>query len=268
MSVENLPEGLFALELIIVIFTGLVFGSFASALIYRIPRDIPWFYHPANDENKKAQACRSACPHCGYTLRVRDLIPIFSWLFLRGQCRQCGARISPMYPLAEMAVLGGFLSVYFGFGLDWTYLALYLLVPVLVALLFIDVEHYILPDGLVLSAGILAALHWGLLWSQSLVSKDDILSLYIAGVLIFGFFAWILGLIVSRLLKKDALGFGDVKFFAVAGLWLGVLKLSYFAILSGFLGVLLGAIWKMAGKGEVFPFGPALIIALFVLLFI
>lgn len=262
-----MPEGLFALELIIVIFTGLVFGSFASALIYRVPRNIAWFYQAPKD-SKKAGACRSACPHCGYTLRVRDLVPVFSWLWLRGQCGQCRAPISPMYPLAELAVLGGFLSVYFGFGLDWPYLALYLLVPVLVALLFVDIEHYILPDGLVLAAGILGALHWGLLWFHALVDERTLINIYLAGAFVYGVLAWVLGATMSRVLKKEALGFGDVKFFAVAGLWLGVSNLAYFAMLSGVLGVVLGLVWKKAGKGEVFPFGPALIIALFVLLFI
>lgn len=152
MTVDGLPEGLFVLELLAVIFTGLVFGSFASALIYRIPHDIPWFYQTSKDKNK-AEACRSACPHCGYTLRVRDLIPLLSWLFLRGTCRQCRATISPMYPLAELCTLSGFVAVYFGFGLDWQYTALYLLVPVLVALLFIDIEHYLLPNELVFAAG-------------------------------------------------------------------------------------------------------------------
>ncbi len=260
-------DGLVALELIAVSFLGLVFGSFASALIYRIPRDIPWVFQSSKETANK-EACRSACPHCGYVLRVRDLIPLFSWLLLRGKCRQCRAPISPMYPLAELCTLAGFVAVYYGFGLEWPYLALYLMVPTLVALLFIDMEHFILPDELVLSAGILGALHWGLLWMRSSIGTNEIISQYIAGAAVFALFAWLLGTIVSRLLKKDALGFGDVKFFAVAGLWLGVMNLAYFAVLSGFFGVLFGLIWQKCGKGEVFPFGPALIMALFVLLFI
>ena len=114
----------------------------------------------------------------------------------------------------------------------------------------------------------MGALHWGIYWVQSLVSGHDLLSVYVAGAVVFGLFAWLLGVAVSKVLKKDALGFGDVKFFMVAGLWLGVLNLANFAILSGFLGVLFGLIWQKSGKGEIFPFGPALIVALFVLLFI
>lgn len=267
MAVNGLPEALFVIELTAVIFTGLVLGSFASALIYRIPRDIPWFYQISKDRNK-AEACRSVCTHCGYTLRVRDLIPVLSWLYLRGKCSQCGAAISRMYPLAELCTLFGFVALYLNFGLAIPYAALYLLVPVLVALLFIDIEHYLLPDELVFAAGILGALHLALLWGASLINLEAALSIYIAGALIFGLFAWALGAIVSKVLKKDALGFGDVKFFIVAGLWLGIMDLAYFAVLSGILGVVLGLIWQKSGKGEVFPFGPALILALFVLLFL
>ncbi len=260
-----IPGELVFLEYLAVIFMGVVFGSFASALIYRIPRDLPWFYYKKGGQT---QACRSACPHCNHTLAVRDLIPVLSWAMLRGKCRHCHAKISIMYPLAELTCVAGFLAVYSGFGLAWPFLALYLLVPVLVALIFIDAEHYILPDELVMGVGLLGLLHWGLYWMMSFVNAGHVFDFVVIGGAGFGLFAWILGIVVGKVLKKEVLGFGDVKLFAAIGMWLGLAKLSYFAILSGALGIVFGLAWRLAGKGAAFPFGPALILAFFVLLFI
>lgn len=74
---------------------------------------------------------------------------------------------------------------------------------------------------------------------------------------------WILGVAVQHILKRDALGFGDVKFFAVAGLWLGAGMLPVFLILSGILGCAFGIFWKKIKQKDIFPFGPALILALY-----
>jgi prepilin signal peptidase PulO-like enzyme (type II secretory pathway) len=76
---------------------GICFGSFATALIWRIPRHIPWIY----DKNDK-HAVRSVCPSCGTTLGVFDLVPVFSWVFLKGKCRHCHSPISSLYPLVEI----------------------------------------------------------------------------------------------------------------------------------------------------------------------
>jgi|MDSW01.2.fsa_nt_gb prepilin signal peptidase PulO-like enzyme (type II secretory pathway) len=76
---------------------GICLGSFATALIWRIPRNLPWIY---NKKDKKA--VRSICPSCGATLGVADLFPVFSWLCLKGKCRHCHARISGVYPLTEI----------------------------------------------------------------------------------------------------------------------------------------------------------------------
>ena len=72
---------------------------------------------------------------------------------------------------------------------------------------------------------------------------------------------------MTKILKKDALGFGDVKFFAAAGIWLGIFQLPAFMMLSGALGILFAIAWKIVKKEDVFPFGPALILGFFALLF-
>ncbi|MFP4312904.1 MAG: prepilin peptidase [Alphaproteobacteria bacterium] len=257
-----MPADLFFLEIITVCMAGLIFGSFASAVVYRIPREISIL---KNDNQKPA---RSACPHCGYELRFGDLIPLFSWIFLKGRCRHCKAAIPATYPLIELTTMAGFLAVYALAGFVWSALPLYLLVPAVVALLYIDLEHFILPDELNLICGVLGAVYLSISWQQNIYGLEAIIWAHIlGGAVLYSVFAWVLGWMMQKLLKKEALGFGDVKFFAVAGLWLGASQLPLFLIGCGLMGIVFAVLWRLAGKGEVFPFGPAIILSFFTLLF-
>lgn len=257
-----MPDDAFYLGLIAVSVLGLVFGSFASALIYRIPRSIPWVFSKDKNGNKPVEASRSACPVCQTQLKFLDLFPFFSWLFLKGRCRYCAVKISPVYPLAELSCMLGFVVVYIAVGLSLETALLYLIVPFLVALLFIDIEHFILPNQLVAIIAGLGVLHFALNLVMGGISFGD-LSAHVAGAVIYGLLAWGLGAFMSFVLKKDALGFGDVKFFAVAGLWLGIAKLPLFLILAGVGGVVFALIWRFCKGSAVFPFGPALIFSFF-----
>ena len=87
----------------------------------------------------------------------------------------------------------------------------------------------------------------------------------VLSALLFGGFALLMGVSVSFVLKKDALGMGDVKFFAVAGLWLGGAMLPAFCILSGVMGIILGGVWQRVTGSQLFPFGPALILSMYIL---
>jgi leader peptidase (prepilin peptidase)/N-methyltransferase len=86
-------------KLIAVAAVGLALGSFAAAMAYRLPRGV--------------RGVRSVCPSCGHTLGIRDLVPVFSWLCLKGRCRYCAAPISARYPLIELAVMLGVMALYF-----------------------------------------------------------------------------------------------------------------------------------------------------------
>lgn len=227
---------------------GLALGSFATALVYRVPRNIPW-----------GTAARSSCPHCNTALKARDLVPLFSWAAVGGQCRYCKADIGYIYPLVELGVLLGCLGVYWALGLTPESVTVIFCVPFLAALLVIDLQYLILPHQLILIAG-------GLGLAQLAVAFPDGVQDKLAGMAVYGLAAWLLGFGMTRFLKKDALGFGDVKFFAMAGLWLGLAQLGWFCLLSGIFGIILALAWRLAGKGEVFPFGPALIVSLYVLL--
>lgn len=242
-----------ALELILVLYLGLCFGSFAGALVYRIPRGLPW--------GSAFRASRSHCPHCKEKLRLRDLVPVFSWLFLKGRCRYCNKPIDKKYPLIELMTAFLFLVTYARLGLSVEAVPFYLSVPFLVALFFIDWEYRILPDTLVLIVGILGVIFAFLRFFVGNIDFDQMLLFHGAGLLGFASLAWLVRFFLSKAMKKEALGLGDVKFFAVAGLWLGLPLLSSFLIVAGLFGVVLGFIWQRYNNKEAaFPFGPALIV--------
>ncbi|MCB9991584.1 MAG: prepilin peptidase [Rhodospirillales bacterium] len=193
------------------------------------PRGISWTHGRKNQQDKNGVA-RSACVHCHTTLTLPDLVPLLSWLFLRGKCRHCGKFIGWRYPLMEGLTLLGCIGIYIVWGFHPGAFILMAAVSILVALLFIDLEHMILPDQLnAILAGLAILLilyHLGA-YGLSYGFGDKAIS-KVMGAALYGGLAWGTGWGVGKILKKNALGFGDVKFFAVAGLWLGWAYLPYF----------------------------------------
>jgi hypothetical protein len=131
----------YPVQLFIIAILGLALGSFATALTHRVPKGMDWGLF---------QKTRSQCPSCGKTLGAVDLVPVFSWVFLKGKCRQCKAPISPVYPLVELLTVAAVLGVYAAFGPTVQGLIAICAMPFLAALLAIDLKQYILPDALVL----------------------------------------------------------------------------------------------------------------------
>ena len=241
-----------AAEAVLVFFIALVLGSFATALSWRAARDISWV------------SGRSRCPSCGTKLGVSDLVPLFSWLMLHGNCRHCGKPIGVRYPLTELAVVAGCLGAFAAWGFTVPAFIIMAAVPFLVALLVVDVEQMILPDGLQAVLGGLGALFVAAAFlSHPVFDAAELFATHGAGLVVFPATVWLAGRIVSILKKKEALGFGDVKFFAVAGLWLGVLWLPCFMVISGFFGIAGGLSWQLRREDRRFPFGPALILAFY-----
>ncbi len=208
---------------------------------------------------------RSACPHCGRVLSAIDLVPLFSWICLGGRCRTCRAPIGWSYPLTEALASVACIGVFLVYGLTAASLGIMLAVPFLVALLVIDLRHFLLPDSLNLILSILGFVllltgYTPWLLDGALPSK---LIQGLAGAAIFSVSSWLIGAAMKKILKKEALGFGDVKFFAVAGLWLGPGALPLFLMFSGVFGVIIGSVYRILTKETYFPFGPALIVAFY-----
>lgn len=234
---------------------GVVLGSFATALSWRLPRGIPI-----------CSSARSRCPACGHTLSVLDLVPLLSWVCLRGKCRHCQEPIGLRYPVIEAATLALSLAFYAAYGLRPEALPILALAPVLVAMIDIDLRYKILPDALnlsVLITGVVTLACGAAVAARGADFASTAVVGALTGVVLYGGGAWLLRQAGGFFLKREALGLGDVKFYAAAGFWLGlnVDAAIIFLIASGLSGVLFATVWKkISGEAEV-PFGPALIIA-------
>lgn len=253
------------LELIVVIVLSLSLGSFATALVWRVPRGIPWTFAKWRREGHTFE--RSSCPSCGAVLKILDLVPFLSWIFLRGKCRYCNAAISWRYPLIEVSVLVGSLGAYASWGFTPEVFVIMAALPFLVALMAIDLDHMVLPDQLVFPLFLMGLIFF--FYSEGYrISLSDFttgaLPRSLAGAAVFAGIAWLTGFILSRILKADVLGMGDIKFFGAAGVWLGIELLPEFFICSGFLGIVFGTLWQMKTGRRLFPFGPAIILALYI----
>ena len=236
----------------------LCMGSFATALAYRLPRgqSIIKKYH-------------SSCPQCGHDLSVMDLIPLFSWVFLRGRCRYCRQPIGVRYPVIEIVTALLCYAAYFVCGAVWASVFLFCLMPVVVAIIDIDLEYKIIPDALntaIFLIGVAAFLVWAADMDSETVMAQAVQCL--GGAVGYMVFAFLLRGVFSAALKREVMGLGDVKLFGAVGFWfgLGPDRMAGFMITSGILGIILGAAWhKFRGEKE-FPFGPALVLAFVIIL--
>jgi leader peptidase (prepilin peptidase)/N-methyltransferase len=232
---------------------GLAFGSFMALAIYRVPTEES-LAHP-----------RSRCRSCSAPIRTADTIPVISWLMLRGRCRACGVRISPVYPLTELASGGLFVAVALVYEDPWRTVLLAPFAGLMVALSVIDIRHRRIPNRLVYPALVIAA---------AVIIAGDLagggLDALEAGI---GLVAYGLGLMIIALISPKGMGMGDVKLAGLIGLVLGSIGLDLVAVAAG-MGILLGgagaivALLSGAGRKSAIPFGPFLasgaVIAVFV----
>lgn len=199
---------------------------------------------------------RSHCPVCGHTLGILDLFPIFSYIFLRGKCRHCGAKIPVRCLLTELC--GGllFLTAAMRFGVSFQTLEYCLLFAALFAVALIDFDTMEIPDGIHLF-GIFVFL----VFLPAYPSPQERLMEGVLGALVFGGGMLAVSLIMDAILKRDSLGGGDIKLFAVLGLFNGVWRGLFHLIISCLTGIL---VYVLARQKNEFPFGPAICIAAWV----
>jgi leader peptidase (prepilin peptidase)/N-methyltransferase len=230
---------------------GACVGSFLNVVIYRLPKE------------ESIVTPGSHCV-CGQPVRWYDNIPVLSWFLLRGRARCCGARFSIRYPFVELLTALLFTACWLRFPplvalCGWVFLGC------LIAATFIDLDHFIIPDVFTIGLGLVGVLLSGLVpalhgHGGGLLPVDSLRSVVVSlqGLLIgSGTVLWI-GLVAEKLLKKDAMGFGDVTFVGAIGAfcgWQGAL----FAIFGGSL---VGTIWFVVAwtwqkiTGQAAPVAP------------
>jgi leader peptidase (prepilin peptidase) / N-methyltransferase len=217
---------------------GLEIGSFLNVVIHRVPMRRP-IVGPS-----------SSCPHCGARIKTLDNVPVLSYLLLRGACRECGARISPRYPLVEALTGVLFALAAYEFGLSLAFVWALVLISALVVLAGIDLEHRLLPNvvgpaalvGFVLSVAGDPGRWWVYLISA------------------FGVAA---GLFALALAYPGGMGMGDVKMGGMLGAFLGPYA-ALTVFLGAFLGALVGGVLMAKGKvrrRSALPFGVFLAVA-------
>jgi leader peptidase (prepilin peptidase)/N-methyltransferase len=242
---------------------GLVIGSFLNVCILRIPAE------------KSVVLPESSCTKCGQAIAPYDNIPVLSWVFLGGKCRNCKTKISPMYPAVELLTGVLFLGCYFLFGLTMDALKWAVFAALLVVLAITDLRERILPDQvnfIGLGAGLLfsiftKSLDGTALWlanrwfdfpppQMALSFADAVL-----GALAGSGLLWIVAEGYFRIRGREGMGLGDVKMMAAVGAFLGLKRTMMTVLLGSLLGSVIGifliAVSKK-GRDYELPFGTFL----------
>lgn len=217
---------------------GLIIGSFITVVAHRVPR------------GESIVGPRSRCPGCGAQIAAYDNVPVFSWLVLRGRARCCGTKISPRYPLTELAVAALYVATVVVLWDDPTEVVEGLIfVPLLVAVTLTDLERRIIPNK-ILAVGAVAAVV-----VAAIGDPGSLPVRLIAGAGAGGLF------FIAALAYPRGMGLGDVKLAATMGLFLGrnVIPAIFVALLAGSLvGIGIIAREGSAGRKMTIPFGPFL----------
>ena len=212
---------------------GAVVGSFLNVVIFRVPA------------GESIVRPRSRCPGCLTPISWQDNVPVLSWIWLRGRCRSCRASISWRYPLVELLGGGAALMAFSRHGLSLPALAEFAFAATLLTLSFIDLDTWTLPH--VITFPLLGA---GVLLSALRLTPAATLSGSIAGAAAgwFGFAS--VAYLGERLLKKEALGFGDVWLLGAIGAWVGLAPLLPVVLLASLQGTVVGVALILLGRAQ------------------
>jgi len=230
---------------------GAVVGSFLNVCIYRIPSEGSIVFPGSH------------CPTCGHPIRIFDNIPIISYLILRGRCRHCNERISPIYPSIELLTAVTSVFLFRRYGLSPDYLFAFLLTCALIVITFVDLRHQIIPDVITLPGIPLFAL--AAIFFMDVTIRDSLV-----GILVGGGSLYLVALGYKLLTKREGMGGGDIKLLAMLGGFLGWQSLWFIIMAASLTGAVVG-ISLMISKGKdtkyAVPFGPFLSIAAVAYLF-
>lgn len=221
---------------VVALLLGLLIGSFLNVVIYRVPR------------RESIVSPGSHCPQCGAAVRWYDNVPLLSWLLLRGRCRDCGSRIPWRYPAVEAATALAFLIAALVYGADPRLLVGWGFFAVLIAITLIDLEHYIIPDRIVLPAAVIGL-------AASIALDPGRWWVYLVSGLGASLFLFLLALF-----WPGGMGMGDVKMALLMGFVLGpaVIVAIFLAFLAGAAISIVLLLLRLKTRKDKIPFGPYL----------
>jgi leader peptidase (prepilin peptidase)/N-methyltransferase len=245
-NISQLPPWIFSL---IGLAYGLLVGSFANVCISRLPK------------KESIVLPASHCPNCNKPIHATDNIPVISYILLGGKCRNCKQKISIIYPAIELVTGLLMAAVFYWFGFSWECLIFSIVIPALVIITMIDIEHQIIPDVITLP-GIIFGLAAGSYlngWFDSLM-----------GLLLGGGMFWLLAEGYFRMRGKMGMGGGDIKYIAAAGALMGWVQVLFIIFVGSLAGGLFGGIGMSVKKLDFLsriPFGPFLALATLISIF-
>ncbi len=225
--------------IVLCVILGLCMGSALNCLAWRIAHKKSW------------SKGKSICPDCRHVLHTLDLIPLFSWIFLKGKCRYCGKKIPLRYPLSELGLAVIFVAVFLRYGFTFYTIDILVLVSCLFTLSLIDLDTMTIPDRFIIIPAAFQLIYafayggfgsvWYCLWHA----------------LILGGAVLLISLFMDKVLKKESMGGGDIKLLFMLGLFLDLPECLLLLVCACLFGLIMSLILKRSG-GKAFPFGPAL----------
>ena len=228
---------------------GSLWGSFSNVCIYRLPN------------NGNVAKGRSFCPNCKNKIKWFDNIPFFSYLFLKGKCRQCSKPISFQYFIVELLSAISFVAIFHIYGASITTLLLLILSIFFIIIFFIDLKHFIIPNVLTFPLMVI-----GFLKSFDPNLNQTIFPNYInslIGGLVGYSIIWLIIFIYKKIRNKEGMGLGDAKLLAVVGFWFGWVSIPFVIFISSAVALILiipSILNKSRKMSSEIPFGPYIII--------
>lgn len=219
---------------------GLVFGSFFNVVGLRVPKGESIVRPPSH------------CTNCQRQLTARDLVPVLSFLFLKGKCRNCDAKIHWIYPMMEFLTGLLFALAYLELGLKPELIIALLFISLLIIITVSDITYMLIPNKILMFFGALLVV--GRIFIQSDPWWDSIV----------GAFGGFLILLLVAILSKGGIGGGDIKLFFIIGLVLGIFSTLLALFLAAVIGLVTGVvllIYRKQGRKTPIPFGPSIAVA-------
>ncbi len=225
---------IYIIQYILVLILGIFVGSFLNVCIYRLPSD------------QSIVTNASHCMKCGTKIKKYDLIPVFSWIILRGRCRNCHVKFSMRYPVIEL--MNGLLWILTIWRFDLTVkgILVCLLFSALIVVFFMDWDTQLINTGVCIFIALLGI--------ANIINNDFKFKTYLIGALIVS----IPLLLIAVISKEQAMGIGDAYLMAAGGLFLGVKPVTVAIFIGLIVGSIVGLILKYITKSSKFAFGPYL----------